>query len=406
MSQSMSEKLFFLDNDHEVNWLVFKIVGIFGVVLLCMLPASYFDVFKVPPLDVVFIIGLLLLVEIVFYILLKCNVPVKVVKHYGLFILELCLVVMISNAYFGIYISYILPPAVSCLYFDRRLTYICVAVCYFGMLIGLWFRAPGAIELAFPGYTRVSWFIAFGLGYTLEYAALSAVLIAIARRARHYMEELHRRKEKIDEIQNKIIYRFADLVESRDETTGKHIKRTGKYVLLLCEKIRQKGPYMHQLTDDDVVNVKLAAPLHDIGKIVVPDAILLKPGKLTSDEFDVIKSHTLEGSKIVDTSMAGIEEEKFLAVARDIALSHHEKWDGSGYPNGLAGTEISLFARIMAVADVFDALVTERCYKNAVSVEEAFAILKEGRGVHFDPYLVDVFVASSDEIHKIIEEDE
>ena len=404
MKHSLREKLFFLDSDHEVNRLVFRIGWIFMAVLLGLLAASWLDVFKVEPEDVLFVMGLLLLVQLFFFALLRSNVPAAVVKYYGLLVNELCLVMMISNAYFGIYISYILVPAISCLYFDRRLTRNMTLVCYAGMLVGLWLRAPMAIQLAFPGYTRLSWFIAFGLGYTLEYAALSAVLIAVSRRARRYMEELYQRKEKIDDIQNKVIFRLADLVESRDDDTGKHVKRTSRYVLLIANRLRQGGPYAALLDDNDVSMLELAAPLHDIGKIKISDSILLKPGRLTPEEYEAIQRHTVEGQHIIDAIMEGIEGEEFLSMARDIALSHHEKWDGSGYPNGLRGTEISLPARIMAVADVFDALVSERCYKQAVSVEEAFAVLRQDSGKHFDPYLVEVFLSAGEEIRRIMGE--
>lgn len=404
MKHSLQQKLFFLDNDHEVNVQVFKIGWIFLLVLFGILVAAYFDLFKVSVHDVLFIIALLILIEVIFFILLKRKAPVEVTKYYGLLAMEFCITVMCANAYFGIYVSYVLVPAISCLYFDRKLTMKMTLFCYLCMLAGLWLRAPGAIELAFPGYTRLSWFIAFGLGYTLEYAALSAVLISVSKRSRKYMEELFQRKEAIDDIRGKIIFRFADLVESRDENTGKHVKRTSKYVVMIANRLRQGGKYENLLDEGDVVNIELAAPLHDIGKIKVSDLILLKKGRLTPEEFEAVKKHTTEGEKIIASSMVGIEREEFLTIARDIALSHHERWDGSGYPNGLAGENISLPARIMAVADVFDALVSERCYKKAVSIEEAFEVLRQSRGSHFDPYLVDVFIECEDEIRQIMNE--
>ncbi len=404
MQHSLRKKLFFLGNDREVNRLVLRIGGIFMAVLASILAAAHFGIFRVASRDVLFIMGLLCGVEALFYLLLKLNAPITFVKYYGLLAMEFCLMVMSSNAYFGIYITYILVPAISCLYFDKKLTRNITVLCYFAMLCALWVRAPGAIKLAYPCYTQQRWFIAFGLGYTMEYVALSAVLIAVSNRTRRYMEELHLRSEKISDIRTKIIYRFADLVESRDDNTGKHVKRTSRYVVMIANRLRQGGPYASLLNDTAVVNLELAAPLHDIGKIVIPDAILHKPGKLTPEEFSIIQTHTTEGEKIIASSMSGIESEEFLSVARDIALSHHEKWDGTGYPNGLSGTNISLPARIMAVADVFDALVSDRCYKQPVSIEDAFEIMQQARGSHFDPYLVDVFIASEAEIRSIMAE--
>lgn len=404
MLQGLSEKLFFLDNDREVNRQVFKIGGIFVAVLVGILAAAYFDLFKIEPTAVLTIMGLLCLTEAVFFVLLKANTPVVVVKYYGLLAMEFCVVMMISNAYFGIYISYVLVPVISCLYFDRKFTRRITIIGYIGMMIGLWFRATGAIALAYPGYTRISWYIAFGLGYTLEYAALSAVIISVAKRSRRYMEKLYHRNERISDIQNKIIYRFADLVESRDDDTGKHVKRTSRYVVEIAKQLQANGPYSALISKEDIVNLELAAPLHDIGKIVIPDAILLKPGKLTPDEFEIIKTHSTEDAKIVASALEDIEREDFVTMAKQIALSHHEKWDGTGYPNGLSGTDIPLPGRIMAVADVFDALVSDRCYKAAISMEDAIGILAEGKGKHFDPTVVDAFVSVKDEILSIQEE--
>ncbi|MBP5427498.1 MAG: response regulator, partial [Clostridiales bacterium] len=186
--------------------------------------------------------------------------------------------------------------------------------------------------------------------------------------------------KKIKTIQSKIIFSLATLVESRDDDTGQHIKRTSRYVEILANAIKMGNKYMDVCTPEYIENLVLAAPLHDIGKIAIRDSILCKPGKLTEEEFNVMKTHTLIGGETIIKCMDGIEEDMFLNMARDIALYHHEKWDGSGYPKGLAGDSIPLCARIMAVADVFDALTAKRCYRDAMPAEKAFAILEESRG--------------------------
>lgn len=198
---------------------------------------------------------------------------------------------------------------------------------------------------------------------------------------------------KIKTIQNKIIFSLATLVESRDDDTGQHIKRTSRYVEILANAIKMVDKYMDVCTKDYIENLVLAAPLHDIGKIAISDAILCKPGKLTPEEFDIMKTHTLIGGETIVKCMDGIEEDMFLNMARDIALYHHEKWDGSGYPKGLAKDSIPLCARIMAVADVFDALTAKRCYKDAMPTDKAFSIIEQSRGTHFDPDLVDAFLS-------------
>ena len=185
---------------------------------------------------------------------------------------------------------------------------------------------------------------------------------------------------------------MANLIESRDEDTGEHVMRTSWFVNALARELAKDSPYKDQLTEEYLDNLWKAAPLHDIGKIKVSDTILCKPGRLTKEEFEIMKTHAAEGGKIVYETMQNIEEQDYVEIAHDVAKYHHEKWDGSGYPEGLSGQNIPLCARIMAVADVFDALTSKRCYKDAMSVEEAYKIIKESSGSHFDPVVAEAFV--------------
>ncbi len=203
---------------------------------------------------------------------------------------------------------------------------------------------------------------------------------------------------RISEIQNNTIMGIAELVESRSGETGQHIKRTSNLVhrILMCAKKHNK--WHDILTDEYIDFVTRAAPMHDLGKIVISDTILNKPGKLTNDEFDIMKTHAAEGGKIVYEILGGVENMRYVEIAADIANYHHEKWNGKGYPCGKKGTEIPLCARIMAVADVFDALVSKRCYKLPMSYDEAFALIQSEAGEHFDPEVVELFLEIKDEI--------
>ncbi|MBQ0167091.1 MAG: HD domain-containing protein [Treponema sp.] len=205
----------------------------------------------------------------------------------------------------------------------------------------------------------------------------------------------------VSEMQNQIVFSFADMIESRDGTTGQHIKRTSTIVSLLAKNLREHNLYADKLLPADYDMIALAAPLHDIGKIKVPDSILSKPGKLTEVEFDTIKTHPVEGEKIINRTMSHIENERYLKLAREMALYHHEKWNGKGYPSGLAGEAIPVSARIMAIADVFDALCSARSYKEAYTVSQAFSILEESRGSHFEPCLVDAMKVIKPELERI-----
>ncbi len=206
-------------------------------------------------------------------------------------------------------------------------------------------------------------------------------------------QEVKRRLSQVQRLQDASIYVMISLAEFRDECTGNHIRRTQEYVRLLAQQLALLPRYSSQLTQDYVELLAKSAPLHDIGKIAIPDHILLKPGKLSADEFSIMQTHAMRGYDILCQADGYIGEQgDFLAIAMDIARYHHEKWDGSGYPHGLAGEAIPLTARLMALADVYDALHSTRPYKTAMSHAQAADIIQQGRGRHFDPELVDIFL--------------
>ncbi len=200
-------------------------------------------------------------------------------------------------------------------------------------------------------------------------------------------------------IKDMMVLGMADMVESRDNNTGGHIKRTSAIVKIFSEKLRTKTVDTG-LSEKFLKQVEKAAPMHDLGKIAIDDAILRKPGKFTDDEFAEMKRHTTEGERIVTSILKGVEDEEFVEIARNIALYHHEKWNGKGYPTGIAGEKIPVEARIMALADVFDALVSKRCYKDAFSYDKAFSIIEEDLGTHFDPELGRIFLECREELIK------
>lgn len=217
-----------------------------------------------------------------------------------------------------------------------------------------------------------------------------------------YVEEVKQKNHVISKMQRNIIFTLANMVENRDANTGGHIKRTAKYVKMIGNGLRRDGIYPEVISKQYVKKLYDSAPLHDIGKIKISDSILNKPGKLTGDEYEIVKTHTTEGEKILKSSLNDIEDDSWLTMAVEMAMYHHEKWDGTGYPAGLSGEEIPLCARIMAVADVFDALVSERSYKKPFSYEEAIRILTEGSGAQFDPLIISVFLHSENEIKGIM----
>lgn len=214
-------------------------------------------------------------------------------------------------------------------------------------------------------------------------------------------KELEQKNRKLYDLQNHMISSLASLVENRDSDTGEHIMRTSAYVELISKKAYEQGVYKESIDRDFIELVKRGAPMHDIGKIVIEDAVLKKPGRLTEEEFNQMKNHTTEGQRIVREIIGVSDDKKFIEIASDVAAYHHERWDGGGYPCGLKKEEIPVCARIMAIADVFDALVSERCYKKPMSFQEAFSIIEEEKGSHFDPVLAGLFLSMESEVAKV-----
>lgn len=204
-------------------------------------------------------------------------------------------------------------------------------------------------------------------------------------------------KKSVRSIHGATISVISDLVESRDKVTGGHIERTQKYLELLVNELIRTGVYADEIAKWDMDLLLPSAQLHDVGKISISDIVLNKPGKLTDEEFEIIKSHSQEGKRIIDLIISKTEDDGFLYHAQRFAHTHHEKWNGAGYPQGLSGENIPLEGRIMAVADVYDALVSERPYKKAFSHEEATAIIKKDSGTHFDPKVVEAFLNVADD---------
>ena len=215
-------------------------------------------------------------------------------------------------------------------------------------------------------------------------------------------EKVSERTHQLEELQDVAMVAMGSLAETRDPETGNHIRRTQRYVKNLTLKLKEHPRFSDFLTPSNISKLYKSASLHDIGKVGVPDYILLKPGKLTTEEFDEMKNHTAYGCDAISAAERSMNSaDNFLVFAKEIAYSHHEKWDGSGYPEGLAGDNIPISARLMAVADVYDALISRRVYKLPFSHEKAYAIIVEGKGSHFDPDIVDAFIDIADEFYAI-----
>ncbi len=330
-------------------------------------------------------------------------------------------------------VSYAFASFLSCLYYNRRLTFIITTINFALSILSYKLRASG-VTLVITGIkTPERWFLENVPGIIIEFIFVYLVADSLARRTsktlRRLMSmnedisgayrrlneknltqyntnkelqekndyitklnnELNISNQALQENQKKIIEFVAKCLGSHDLFTGQHVIHTCKYVKEICKELRNSGQYEDYLTDENIERLTLAAFLHDIGKIHIPEGVLNKIGKFTPEEFELMKCHPMEGRKLLEY-LPPIEEGKFNVTAKEMALYHHEKWDGSGYPYGLAGEAIPLSARIMAAADVLDALISQRLYKDPMSVDEAMDVFEKAKGSQFDPCIADAVI--------------
>lgn len=234
-----------------------------------------------------------------------------------------------------------------------------------------------------------------------EIENLYRAFVKMTNNSVQYVTDINHKNETIRKMHDAFLITLADMVENRDQNTGDHIRKTASYVEIILNELKREGVYLEQLTDKYIQNVVSSAPLHDVGKINVSDVILNKPGKLTDEEFEIMKTHTTAGGKIISSLIDKVPDSDYLYEAKNLAMYHHEKWNGKGYPSGLAGEDIPLSARVMAVADVFDALISNRCYKKGFPYDKALGIIREERGMQFDPKIVDAFFAAENQILEV-----
>ena len=280
-----------------------------------------------------------------------------------------------------------------------------ISVVIFMMMEG---HAPFIFPVYIISYKIISVIRIVNISCTSVVIASSLLLYAyiVLHVENNLEEQVNQKAQKIVSLQNHTIESLANLVENRDIDTGDHIQRTSAYVNILATEAFNKGLYPSVIDRKFIDLVTRVAPLHDIGKIIISDTILKKPGKLTDDEFNTMKTHTTEGVRIVKEIFSYTEDREYVSTAMDVAGCHHERWNGLGYPKQLKGEEIPVSARIMAIADVFDALVSVRCYKAALPLDEAFEILQKEAGNHFDPALIDVFLSVKDRVIEAYNQEE
>lgn len=393
------------ENEKQANRIVAKVMGTTFLIFTLIYLLNILDIFviKAHIMNIAYICSsVLLLFPMVLTYLFK--VEKKYVKYLNVLSAALFVMLLSVTLTYHVVVIYVYPIAIASLYFSKRLNIVATAFTVVGVSVGQ-LMAFYLDTVQDDNFTELYSVIIWGIiPRALVLIAVAVIFTMLCSRTVILLRSLANTTEELSNYHKEMVMGFATLVENKDGSTGGHIKRTTMYVKLLAEELRKRGYYEGVLTESYIENLGMAAPMHDIGKIAVPDVILQKPGRLTDEEFETIKQHAASGGKIIQETFGHLENEQYTRMAYEVSMFHHEKWNGKGYPTGLKRKEIPLCARIMAIADVFDAVSEKRCYRDAMPMDKCFEIIQEGSGQDFDPLLVEVFLdirEKVEEVHKM-----
>lgn len=424
---SINDEVFFKENIVNVNKKISIILFCTIFVPVSFIILTFAGLWIVPHSYSLLVLGFSIISSLLYYFLIKKNVNHHFLMYLGILFTSIFVFLLGYKGVITLTISFAFPPFITCFYYNRRITKYTTIFSFIISLVVYWFRAY-SVPIVSAGLQKpLEWFLKNFLGLVIEYVFLYLITDYMSNRTHKTLqilmqsmdksekaydalkeknkevelinEKLQEKNKQLDETQFKIIKFIAECLGSHDLFTGNHVIHTQKYVEIICNELVRMGKYTDILTEENIQLYKNAAFLHDIGKIHVPEGILNKIGKFTDEEFDIMKSHPKEGQNLLKF-LPTVNDGKFNKIAEEMAVYHHEKWDGSGYPNKLAGTDIPLCARIMAGADVIDALLSQRLYKNPMSIDEAEKIFIESKGKHFDPFVAEAVINCKDEISK------
>ncbi len=395
----MKEHKILIENEKQANCVVAKVMRITLLIFTFIYLLDVIGVFVVNlKIMTIAYIGsdILLLLPTLFVNILKQDK--SYIKYINVIAAAAFTTLLSITLTYHVVVIYVYPIAIASLYFSRRLNVLATGLTVLGVSIGQ-LAAFYLDTLQDDNFVTLDYVLLFGiLPRALVLIAIAAIFTMLSGRTTNLLSTLLQKEEQLSRSHNEMVMGFATLVENKDGSTGGHIKRTTTYVRLLAEELRNRGIYAEELTDEYLENLYRAAPMHDVGKIAVPDVVLQKPGKLNNEEFDIIKTHAIKGGEIIKETFGHLENEQYTQMAYDVARYHHEKWNGKGYPDGLKRKEIPLCARIMTIADVFDAVSEKRCYRDAMPLGQCFDIIAEGSGQDFEPLIVEVFLDIRDKV--------
>ncbi|MBO6064793.1 MAG: HD domain-containing protein [Lachnospiraceae bacterium] len=310
----------------------------------------------------------------------------------------------------NIYMAYALVPAMSCLFFSKLFTVRVGEICYCLMLLSLGLRS--AVEATIPvkgtdsQITSFEWFGVYGFRMTIENLMMFVILLLLLSKIEDTILATQAKTKQMKKMQKQLITGFANFLESKDENTGFHIRRPADYAKMIAEELVRTGCHTDELTPKAIDDLGIAASLHDAGKVYIPDAILQKGGELTPEEYDVIKSHTVEGGRLIEMNLSNLTDRELYTQIKDVVLCHHEWWNGTGYPHGYKEDSIPLSARIVAAADTLDALLSQRSYKPSMDINQVMNVFAEEEGTHFEPCIAVAVRNLQDDIKRYIERED
>ena len=397
----MSEHKILIENEKQANAVVAKVMRItfliFTLIYLLNCIGIFVINFRIMTMSYIGSAVLLLVPTLLVNIMKQEK---AYIKYLNVAVAAIFVTLLSITLTYHVVVLYVYPIAIASLYFSRHLNVVATILTVVGVSLG----QLGAFywqTVQDDNFLTLDYVLTFGiLPRALVLIAIAAIFTMLSDRTAKLLLNLLDAEKRLMHSHREMVMGFATLVENKDGSTGGHIKRTTSYVKLLAEELRNRGLYREELTDEYLENLYRAAPMHDIGKIAVPDVVLQKPGKLTDEEFEIIKSHTRRGGDIITETFGHLENAEYTKMAHDVARYHHEKWNGTGYPDGLKRKDIPLCARIMAIADVFDAVSEKRCYRDAMPLEQCFEIIAEGSGQAFEPLLVEVFLDIREQVER------
>ena len=382
-----------LENEAQANLIVASVMRITLLIFTFIYLLDIIGVFVVNlKIMTIAYVGSAMLLLLPTFLINVCKQNKSYIKFVNVFVAVIFTTLLSITLTYHVVVIYVYPIAIASLYFSKKLNMLSTGLTVAGVSVGQ-LAAYYLDTLQDDNFLTLDYVVVFGiLPRALVLIAIAAIFTMLSDRTSRLLNSLLKKETALNHFHKEMVMGFATLVENKDGSTGGHIKRTTTYVKLLAEELRNRGIYQEELTDEYLENLYKAAPMHDIGKIAVPDLVLQKPGRLTDEEFQIIQEHTVRGGEIIKETFGHLENQQYTKMAYEVARYHHEKWNGKGYPEGLKRKEIPLCARIMAITDVFDAVSEKRCYRDAMPLEQCFEIITDGSGQAFEPLLVEVFL--------------